>query len=60
MQLTIQKKKIMCQMQLSNRDFILSLFFSKMFTDAAAAHPAPQEPDQGKGTVDGNISNYVT
>ena len=35
------------------KDFILSLSFSKLFTDAAAAHPAPQEPDQEKGT---NIS----
>ena len=38
------------------RNFILSLSFSKLFTDAAAAHPAPQEPDQEKGTIDGNIS----
>ena len=60
MQLTIQKEKIMCQMQLSMRDFILSLSFSKLFIDAVTAHPAPQEPDQGKGTVDGNISNYIT
>ena len=41
------------------KDFILSLSFSKLFTDAVAAHPAPQEPDQEKGTVDGNISNQI-